>query len=120
MRILGKPYREIAAELGISIPGAFKIVKRVLERTRQEANEVADDVRALELERLDKMLDVALRLIETNDDLHAIDRAVRIMERRARLIGLDMPEQHEFSGSIGLSVSALDEVLKVARAAKEK
>jgi hypothetical protein len=116
LRIRGHPYRVIAAELGISIPGAFKIVKRVIERNRKEANELSDDVRDLELERLDNLLAIATRKAEDDEDLQAMDRVLRIAERRARLLGLDMPEKHDVQ--MGLTIEGLDAILETARAAK--
>jgi hypothetical protein len=56
--------------------------------------EQAQELRALEALRLDQM-QAALWQQATDGDVRAIDRILRIMERRARLLGLDEPERRE-------------------------
>ena len=46
-------FREIGAELGMSAPGAHKALKRGLQDRANEISEAADELRALEAERLD-------------------------------------------------------------------
>ena len=93
-RLLGMSFDQIAASLGYaSKSGAHHAYKRALQRTIQEP---ADEVRQQELERLDRLwrgiIDPASR-----GDVQAINTALRIMERRARYLGLDAPvkAQHE-------------------------
>ncbi|MEW1974154.1 helix-turn-helix domain-containing protein [Microbacterium profundi] len=50
--------------------------------------EDASAIRAMELERLDAILAPQMRLALAGDGF-AVDRVLRIMERRARLLGLD-------------------------------
>jgi hypothetical protein len=57
-------------------------------------------VRELELTRLDAMLLPLWRRVQAGEE-KAIDRALRIMERRARLLGLDAPTRGELSGPEG-------------------
>src|SRR5262249_27674484 len=68
--------------------GAHRLVARALEITYQEP---ADELRKLELERLDT-LSRALWPTATTDppNLKAIDRLLKIMDRRAKLLGLDV------------------------------
>ena len=58
---------------------------KVLAETAQEA---ADEVRALELARLDALL---AALWPQQGEPAVVDRVLRIMERRAKLLGLDAP-----------------------------
>ncbi|GAA2860020.1 hypothetical protein [Nonomuraea rubra] len=112
LRVRGFTYRQIADELGMAGPGkAHEAVQRILKETVQEA---ADDLRLVELERLDRMYQAALKVLETEhyaishgkviyleeggsplaDDgpvLAAMDRLLKIQERRAKLLGLDAP-----------------------------
>jgi hypothetical protein len=110
LRRNGAGYAQIAERLGMSVSGAYDAVKRALDRTTQEA---APDVRKLELERLDSLLVTALTVLARphplvqggrivldqqgqplRDDgptLAALDRVLKIQERRARLLGLDAP-----------------------------
>lgn len=103
LRAQGVPYREIADRLGYpSENAATKAVHRLLHRTETEA---VADLRALESERLDHLTRVTLEGIAASttspQGLSAplITAAVRISERRARLLGLDAPAAVQVSGS---------------------
>jgi hypothetical protein len=115
LRRRGLNYRQIAGEMGwASQKSAYQAVQRGLADSVSEANE---EVRRLELDKLDEWQRHALRVLakphyavsqgvvvtlkdgdgkETpvDDDmpiLHAIDRLLKISERRSRLLGLDAP-----------------------------
>jgi hypothetical protein len=113
LRARNMPYSEIAAELGISKSQAYEGVQRALADTVREP---ADDVRQLELLRLDELARAAREVMTgthyvvsqgkvvrltrggapLEDDgpvLAAIDRLLKIQERRARLLGLDSPQR---------------------------
>ncbi|MFJ3219693.1 hypothetical protein ACIPLC_27730 [Kitasatospora sp. NPDC086801] len=60
-----------------------------------------EELRALEGARLDRLYLVAYRRAVRDGELQAIDRALRIMERRARLLGLDQPVRTEITGHDG-------------------
>ncbi len=75
---------------------AYKDVARELERINRERADSADTVRTLELERLDRMFLSTWPQV-TAGHLGAIDRALRIMERRAKLLGLDAPERRDLT-----------------------
>jgi len=96
LRIAGATYAQIAERLGVTTAGAHKIVKRVLERTRAETNEEAAELRRLEVERLDALL-LTLWKPATEGSLGAIDRVLKVMERRARLLGLDAPTRQDIT-----------------------
>lgn len=89
-RIRGLSYRAIAAECNTTEATAHRAVTRVLARTRAAANEHADELRAIELDRLDRLM-VALGPQVKAGHLGAIDRILAIMARRAKLLGLDAP-----------------------------
>ncbi len=91
LRLAGATYAQIAQALGISQAGAHKAVMRALKRLNEKLNEQAEQVRRLELERLDRML-LALWPQAQKGNHGAVDRILRIMERRARLLGLDAPK----------------------------
>lgn len=98
LRLAGMTYAQIAEHAGYSHASAARqSVLRALEKV--EAEQVAD-LRMLENARLDRMLaavwpTVVARAEEVllEDRLRAVDRALRISERRARLNGLDAPVQ---------------------------
>ena len=87
-RKLGYTYAQIAESLGMGCPQtAWNAVESALKATLQEA---ADEVRKLELERLDAMF-VAAYGNAIKGDLMAQSAVLNIMKRRAALQGLDAP-----------------------------
>ena len=97
MRAAGMEYHDIADALGYKTPdGAFKAVKRALMKAIREP---AEELRTLEVMRLDDMLK---ELWPQRHKPQYTDRILRIMERRAKLLGLDMPDNLN-----------IDQVLKV-------
>lgn len=119
MRRDGETFDAIAAELGFTNrSAAHKAVQRAMVAIVQEA---AEEVRVMELERLDYLWTEGLKVLRAKhvtvqngkvvmlansegvleplrDDapvLNAIDRLLRIMERRAKLLGLDAPKRVE-------------------------
>jgi hypothetical protein len=89
LRWAGASYRAIAQQLGCSLGNAWKSVRAGIKKTLQEP---ADEVRRLENDRLDR-LQLALWQRALEGDLHAADRVLRVMKRRAELNGLDAPKQ---------------------------
>lgn len=100
LRKAGYDYRRIGETLGCSVTQAHRDVAAALKLTLQEP---ADDVRALEVERLDNMLRALWRDVSAGNH-GAIDRALRVMERRAKLLGLDAPTRTETTGANGAPV----------------
>lgn len=87
LRRKGWTYAQIGDALGITAQGAHEAVKAELKRTVQEP---ADDVRRLEIERLDGMLKAMEGEVEAGDT-NAVMVALKLAERRSRLLGLDAP-----------------------------
>jgi hypothetical protein len=114
LRAEGKTYTQIANTLGWSHASvARRAVQRALVAVVQEAG---DELRTLELERLNLLLDKAWQVMErvhfahsagrlitingapvedSGPTLNAMDRILKVMERRAKLLGLDAPVKHE-------------------------
>lgn len=127
LRRMGLGFEEIGAKLSISTPTAFRYVSRGLAAARAQVAASADELRAEEISRLDGML-AALWPRARRGEAQAIDRVLKIMERRARMLGLDAPERRELTGKdggpirsavdmSGLSDGALQELLAAARPA---
>ena len=114
LRLTGKSYTEIAHTLGVSEAQAWWDVKKELDRERARSEKKVPKVRKLELERLDRMLEKLWPLATTGipildakgnpvKDKHgeifvridklAVDRVIKIMERRAALLGVDAPKK---------------------------
>jgi hypothetical protein len=86
LRQAGFTYDEIAARVGYANrSSAFRAVSSALKRTLKEP---CDAVRMVELTRLDQMIK-ALWPAAEKGNLGSIDRVIKIMERRAKLLGLD-------------------------------
>jgi len=97
LRRAGATYDAIADRLGYTNRGAaYKAVQRGLRRTIQEP---ADELRQLEVERLDRLLTAVWRSA-MGGNLGAVDRVLRVAERRARLLGLDAPTKIETEGAV--------------------
>lgn len=88
LRKAGLTYERIAEALGLSDRSiAWKGVNRALQLTIQEP---ADELRKIEGERLDALLR-AMWPQAMQGKGWAVDRCLSVMERRARLLGLDAP-----------------------------
>lgn len=88
LRMSGLTVRQIAAKLGKSPTGTMKALNRALAKLQAESISNIDDWRTQELATLDR-LQHALWPAAIKGKPGAIDRVLRIMERRARLLGLD-------------------------------
>ena len=88
LRRSGATYEEIAQACGYrSRSEAFQSIQRALSRVIEEP---AQALREIEGQRLDAMQQAIWDKAMTGD-LPAIDRMLRLMERRAKLFGLDTP-----------------------------
>lgn len=92
LRIQGGTFDQIANEVGYSGPsGAWQAYQRVKSEFIYES---VDESRQLELMRLDE-LQVAVWDRAINGELPAAHCVLKIMDRRAKLLGLDKPEKVE-------------------------
>lgn len=91
---------------------AWMDVKREMKRINAERNEKADEVRRLELERLNDLLAGVWQAATTGDN-KSINSALRIMERRARYEGLDAPTRQQ-NLNVDLSDLSTDQLERIA------
>ena len=92
LRKAGASYEAIARQCGFANrSGAYQAIQRELQRTLQEP---ADDLRMLEVERLNDLYRAMIphALSGDKDSTWYVDRCLKIMERRAALLGLDAPK----------------------------
>lgn len=88
LRKAGVSYEQIASALGYaSGSGAYQAVHRAL---RKMLKEPAEEVRDLEVARLDEMLRALWPGVQAGEPKKVL-AALRVMERRAKLLGLDAP-----------------------------
>mgnify|MGYP000884396735 CR=1 FL=1 len=86
LRKSGATFEQIGTALGVAKGSAYKMVAKAL---REREIPHVDELRKLEAERLDS-LQFNLWTRARNGELGAIDRVVKILERRAKLLGLDV------------------------------
>jgi len=116
LRLRGLTYEKIARELDMSIEGARKAVFRGLDRIRGHADELAVEVRAQEAARLDRICETLSRLADNAPDdataLAVVDRLLKVQDRRARLLGLDL-QRVELTGANGgpIQIAAIQRVI---------
>lgn len=89
LRLAGANLEAIGRQVGLHKSNVSRRIKTALADI--PATE-ADALRTIENERLDAM-QVAIWGKVRKGDLGAIDRAIRISERRSRLLGLDAPQR---------------------------
>jgi hypothetical protein len=88
LRKAGASYQQIADKLGYEgASGAYNAVMGAIKATLREP---AAEVRALELDRLDRLM-VGMWKRAGDGDEKAVASVLSIMDRRARLLGLDAP-----------------------------
>lgn len=89
----------------ISHQTAYLWVTEALAEIREQNSESAEELRRLELEKLDAMTADLWPIDDTGKratvDARTADTLLRIAERRANLVGLDAPKRWEGSGPDG-------------------
>jgi len=101
LRKAGKTYREIGDALGYSHEMARKDIQGVLQGIAEETIGSAKEVLSIELARLDT-LQYAVWSMARTGDISCINTILKIMERRAKLLGLDI------SRNVNVMVTAED------------
>lgn len=104
LRIAGLTYRQIAEyikkEFGDDCPASYSErhcwndIDDEIRKNRAQMQENTGQIIDIELQRLDKMLVVMMNQALSGDQ-KAVDRVLKIMERRSRYLGLDMPIEHK-------------------------
>ena len=94
LRVTGGSYRQIGAALGVGLKTAYYDVQRELGKLDAVNEASAERVRDLELARLDRIT-IALWPRAGTGDPRAVTAMIRVMDRRAKLLGLDAPARVE-------------------------
>jgi transposase-like protein len=116
LRKAGYGFDDIARALGyVNAGGAYKAVQQALKDTYREP---ADEVRKLELERIDR-LTRAIWTRAVGGDGESIDRVLRLMQRRAKYLGLDLSTDEPTPPRNGGNKEALDSKIDSLAAAGE-
>lgn len=97
LRLRGLTFDRIGADMKISRQAAHQLVVRAMKDAREQVDQAADDLRAVEVSRLDALL-AGLWPKALKGDPGSIDRVLKIAERRAKLLGLDAPQRVAHGG----------------------
>lgn len=92
LRKAGASYRDIAKQLDVGLETAWSDVQAELVALREHATQLAEEVRELELRRLDDITIQATTRMRAGDPRWA-NVALKTQERRAKLLGLDKPAE---------------------------
>lgn len=97
MRKFGYSYEQIAEHFETSSAGARSLVKSAMANAIQEPGQEVID---LEIQRLDQLYRLSFNAA-VGGDLDAVGKCLSIMQRRAKLLGLDAPDKKEITGANG-------------------
>lgn len=115
LRKAGLTLDAIAKQMGLSgAPVVHGMVTRALDRI---VTPVAEEYKKLELERLDALYR-AMAPAALQGKWLAVDRCLAIMDRRAKLLGLDAPQKHAIE-VVNVTIDDLDSYIASARAELE-
>jgi hypothetical protein len=111
LRRAGMGYEEIARRTGYrNASGAWHSVKAALDRMLREP---AEDVRQLEVARLDALLAAIWNRAITGDDGDALDRVLKISKRRSELLGLDVKQiKADHSGQVKVTMLNWEDLVR--------
>jgi len=94
LRLTHLTQAEIAEHLGVSVGTVNADIQAVREEWAERRRTAYDEWVGEELAKLDR-LERSLLPLALKGQTSAADRVLSIMDRRARLLGLDKPERHE-------------------------
>ena len=97
LRRSGWTFERIGQKLGITTSRAHSLVNEALVEARKQVSDVADELRVVEISRLDGLLEKFYPKAMKGDD-QAAHRVLKIAERRAKLLGLDAPVRTSLQG----------------------
>jgi len=98
MRKRGYTFEQIGDALNISRQAAHKLVDNYITEMEALTDEEAKKLIKIELSRLDDLMTVAYNSAMNDKEtpgnrLKAIDRVLKVMERRSNMLGLDAPKK---------------------------
>jgi hypothetical protein len=97
--LAGLNYRDIAEALGVTIGTISRDFKVIIGRLQKEQTPIAEQIVSLEIRRLDRALNAIYEKVQSGDQ-NSIDTMLKIMNQRAKYLGLYAPDKQELSGEL--------------------
>jgi len=97
LRIEGASYRKIASETGVSLQIAYGDVQKGMDTIVGYQRHLAERIRAVESMRMDRIWVGLLPEVDAGNPL-AAGAAIKLMERRSKMFGLDAPARQKDPG----------------------
>jgi AcrR family transcriptional regulator len=119
LRMRGLTYAQISKEVGLNETTCHYHVAKIMTERKRLNDELLERMVILEVDRLDSMLEGLYQQAFDKSGKHVlppamIDRALAIMDRRARLLGLEAPTKNETT-HIFTEMEAAQQRLKAKR-----
>ena len=93
LRLTGMSIRAIAKKTGLSVGTVYK---RIQSEIAERVLPLAEEVRKMELDRLDRWLEkLDAQILADKSVARNVEVAVKVAERRAKLLGIDAPEKQD-------------------------
>jgi transcriptional regulator with XRE-family HTH domain len=104
LTLRGLTQKTIARQLGVTQPLISQDLAALREQWRQQSLADLATIKIREAAKLDAMEEeIALRYSEGRDP-HYLHLQIRVMTRRAHLLGLDEPKQEQISGEVTVTI----------------
>ena len=106
LRKLHYTYESIGKALGVSKARAHKLVSVEMRKMQEQLSEEVSEVKAMELERLDRLSNIVTKHIEAAEssnqspNMEHINTALRLMAQRDSLLGLSAQKELSLSGKL--------------------
>ena len=111
--LAGKSFRQISKEIGASPATICRDAKTILKRWRDESLETVDDYVCQDLRRVDLALGSIHDRVQ-DGELAAIDRWVRLLDHRSKLLGLYEPSRVQAEIQVSYLEQAREEAEVIA------
>lgn len=118
LRAHGHTVRGIAKALGCSKSSAGRYLKDAFAAEREGISEAKADLVETEILRCDTYLQAIAKKVQAGD-VRAIDTALKVAERRARLLGLDAPTKIAPTTPDGEGLYSPEQILRAADEIRE-
>lgn len=112
LRVAGHTFREIGELMGCGKSKADELVSRALKHSNEAMARKGTLFRELEAQRLDKLMatlwqSASSMATDSEERNRTIDRVLKIMERRAKMLGIDAPTRSELTGKDGKPIETV-------------